>query len=301
MSFNFSKARAIVVLLIASLPGFACSVLEVDTLENDLKSTQNSSKERIIVTEKTNTLSDNAFSLQDRVSAKPPTTQKCVLIIHGLKRNAVSMRKLHKALENNGYLTIAIDYPSTEYKIEDLSQIIFPKAIRMCRNNGATLIHLVAHSMGGIIARYYLKYNNVPELGRFVMLAPPNQGSELINFYSRLPGFKRFLGPAAMQIGTNTENSFLQTLGPVTVDTAVITASKSSNWLMSMTLPGPDDGKVTAASTPVHGMCAQVVLPTSHRRIVKDDVSVNEILAYISTGMFRSVEAVYLDCEKSVY
>ena len=226
----------------------------------------------------------------------PDSALECVLLVHGLSRSGNSMGKMREALGAHGYLAFTLDYPSTKYSIEALSLSILPAGITACREQGASTIHLVTHSMGGIVARYFLKHNDVPGFGRLVMLAPPNQGSELIDFYRSVPGFKKLLGPAASQLGTDPENSLPLKLGPVTVDTAIITGSESSNSLMSLTLPGPDDGKVTAASTLVEGMCAQVSLPTSHRMIMKDDVSVHEVVHYITHGRFHSRKAVYKAC-----
>ena len=43
--------------------------------------------------------------------------------------------------------------------------------------------------MGGIMVRYYLSQHSVLELGRVVMLGPPNAGSELVD---RLSGYQLF-------------------------------------------------------------------------------------------------------------
>lgn len=242
--------------------------------------------------------SPEIYPFLQHAALHPNSNLECVLLVHGLSRSGASMRKMRRALGQQGYLAFTLDYPSTKYSIEALSMSILPAGIAACREQGASRIHLVTHSMGGIVARYFLKHRDVPGFGRMVMLAPPNQGSELIDFYSKVPGFKQLLGPAARQLGTDPENSMPLKLGPVSVDTAIITGSESSNSLMSLTLPGADDGKVTAASTLVEGMCAQVLLPTSHRMIMKDDVSVDEVVHYITYGKFRSRKAVYPGCGK---
>ena len=236
--------------------------------------------------------------LPRRVILSPEVERECILLIHGLARRAKALKKMRNTFAHNGYLAIALDYPSTEYSIEQLSQPVLTTGIDACQNNGATRIHLVTHSMGGIIARHYLKYNDIPNFGRLIMLAPPNQGSELVDFYSTLPGFKKLLGPAVVQLGTDKERSLPLKLGPVMVDTAVVAGSVSSNSIMSITLPGPDDGKVTFASTKVQGMCAQLLLPTSHRLIIQDDQTIEEIINYIHTGKFISNSAEYSDCSK---
>jgi triacylglycerol lipase len=70
--------------------------------------------------------------------------------------------------------------------------------------------------LGGILLRYYLSQNAIPELGRVVMLGPPNQGSEIVDSLLPLPGFGFIGGPAGVALGTG-EDSIIDSLGPVIV------------------------------------------------------------------------------------
>ncbi len=232
----------------------------------------------------------------DNLVAKAALSGDCVIMLHGLARTNLSMKPMQAALSQHGYLVVNRTYSSRYFTIETLSDTTIPVVIQACREQGAKRIHIVTHSLGGILVRYYMESNEIPEIGRFIMLAPPNQGSEVIDTFGKVPGFYSIFGPAGLQLGTK-EDGVPRQLGPVTIDTAVISGTSSINVFLSLSLPNPDDGKVSVASTRVDGMCALLQLPIAHPFIMKDARVITEVLTYISTGEFLSTNAEYLDCE----
>lgn len=220
----------------------------------------------------------------------------CVILLHGLARTNKSMRPMENTLLRHGYLVVNFSYPSRQFSIQELSNETLPASVEACQIQGAKRIHIVTHSLGGILVRYYLERHEIPDIGSVIMLAPPNQGSEVIDTFGRIPGFSHMFGRAGEQLGTD-KNSIPNQLGPVTVDTAIIAGTSSINLILSLSLPNPDDGKVSVASTRVDGMCALLQLPLAHPFIMKDLRVLTNVLAYIETGKFASVNAEYFDCD----
>ena len=137
--------------------------------------------------------------------------------------------------------------------------------------------------MGGIVARYYLKDRQVPNLGRVVMLGPPSQGSELVDEWKDNRLFKLVNGPAGAQLDTESVPS---RLGPVAFELGVIAGNKSIDPLFSRIIPGPDDGKVAVARTRVEGMKDFMVLPYNHTFIMRQPEVTRQVVHFLRYGVF---------------
>ena len=219
----------------------------------------------------------------------------CVIVIHGLARTDASMRPMRAALTEHGYLVVGVTYPSRELPIEELSERTLPALVRACRDRDAHRIHFVTHSLGGILLRHYLEGEALNDIGRTVMLAPPNQGSEVVDNWRRVPGYGLINGPAGQQLGTGPDSVPLR-LGPLRSETGIVAGTRTINLILSLSLPNPDDGKVSVASTRVENMCAHLQVPVSHPFIMRDEAVIAEVLSYLGTGRFLSEKAEYPDC-----
>lgn len=170
------------------------------------------------------------------------------------------MDQLASAFTERGYRVANVDYPSREHRIEELAEIALSEGLRACQVAAHGQIHFVTHSLGGIILRYYLAQHRIPNLGRVVMLAPPNRGSEVVDSFGQLPGFELLNGPAGAQLGTDAASIPLR-LGPVDYPVGVIAGTRSINPLLSTALPDPDDGKVSVERAKVEGMTDFIAQP----------------------------------------
>jgi len=139
---------------------------------------------------------------------------------------------------------------------------------------------------GGIVARYYLKNHKLPNLGRVVMLSPPNQGSKLVDSLGDSYFFNKLNGPAGRQLGTGKDSLPLR-LGPVDFELGVIAGNRSFNPLYSLIVPGPDDGTIAVDRTKVAGMKDFLVLPRSHIFIMRSEDAIKQVIHFIQHGAFK--------------
>ena len=212
-------------------------------------------------------------------------SRECVVLLHGLNRSWRAMKPMAESLQLAGYSTANVDYPSQSGPIEEIAPVAVGLGLEKCRASGAETIHFVTHSLGGILLRYEDKRSPIENLGRVVMLGPPNQGSELIDKTVDWPGFDSLSGAAGRQLGTGDDSMPLQ-LGPVDFELGVIAGTGTINILASAMLPDTDDGKVTVARTKVAGMDDFLIVGNSHRYITRSAVVVRNTESFLKTGRF---------------
>jgi triacylglycerol lipase len=219
-------------------------------------------------------------------------SRDCVILLHGLCRSARSMGSIAVSLQHNGYAVINLDYASTHKSINALAEQALAPAVNMARRQGYSRIHLVTHSMGGIIAKAFLQKHVLPPGSRVVMLAPPNQGSELTDWaLLHVPRIYSLAGPAARELGTQGSDS-LNGLQNVGAQVGIIAGSGSWNPLFSAILPGDDDGKVSVKRTRLPGMTDFLIVPDTHMMIMFDRHVHAQIVHFLKSGRFdRSLQA----------
>jgi len=210
---------------------------------------------------------------------------EAIILLHGLARTSRSMNKAGKLLAAYGYKIVNVDYPSRSADIGALAQSCIVQALRQCESETIKKIHFLTHSMGGILLRDYLASQSIDKLGRVVMLAPPNQGSEVVD---KLGGWKLFYylnGPAGLQLGTGS-NSVPNRLGPVNFQLGIIAGSKAVNPFLSILIPDVNDGKVSVSRAQVEGMKDFIVMPYSHSFIMRHEAVIEQALYFIQQGYF---------------
>lgn len=228
-----------------------------------------------------------AVAQEAEAAAEQQAKGSTVVLLHGLGRSEWSMWRMARGLEAQGYRVVNMGYPSRSLPVAELADTLGAKLDRCCA--GVDTLHFVTHSLGGILVRLWVRDAKPENLGRVVMLSPPNQGSQVTE---RIPDplLELVMGPAATQLGTDSASVPLR-LGPVTFELGIIAGDATINPLYSWWLPGEDDGVVAVQNMWVEGADDFLVLPYTHTFIMMRDRVIREAVAFLRTGRFASEHA----------
>ncbi len=208
-----------------------------------------------------------------------------VILVHGLSRSAKCFSKMERCLRDGGYVVFNVDYPSTQGDIQTLTAKYIEPVVQDSCSDKTKQVHFVTHSMGGILVRYYLAGRNPSMIGRIVMLSPPNQGSEMVDFLRRTWIVPKLLGPAYLQLATD---GFVRTIRQTDHEIGVITGTRSINWMNSLIIAGDDDGKVSVERAKLSRMKDFLVVKHTHPMIMDADEVIAAATHFMNTGHFRA-------------
>ena len=149
-----------------------------------------------------------------------------VVLVHGLGGSRLDMWPISRTLKQHGLEVINWGYNSVGRRIEELARNLETELSDLDKRMGTHRFHLVTHSMGGIIARTVFAHRNLNNLGRVVMLAPPNQGSDVAR---KLIPYLGWLAPSLQQLADTPEsyvNRLPNSLQQNEIEFGIVEASK---------------------------------------------------------------------------
>jgi pimeloyl-ACP methyl ester carboxylesterase len=213
----------------------------------------------------------------------------CVVLLHGIGMQGYVMQRIASALADQGYRVVNVSYPSRDLSFEKLAGEYLPAQLREHDVARAPQLHFVTHSMGSLIVRKLLRDARPANLGRVVMIGPPNHGSAAADEARQYALLSELMGENLARLGTG-ENSIVATLGPADFDVGIIAGEVAINPVFGGVLEGKNDGAVTVESARLEGMRDFIVVPYSHTVMLWRDEVIKQVLLFLKEGHFKHPE-----------
>lgn len=225
-----------------------------------------------------------ALAQEKKTRQLEPMSGTAVIALHGILRSSKSWTEMQRVLEPDGYTFINFDYPSTQQSISDFADQLQEVIATL---DGIEHIHLVGHSMGGLVVRRWCQQYSDPRMRRLLMIGTPNSGAEIASMLKKNLLFQLILGPSGQQLVADPEE-FISTLPLPTMEYAVIAGAKGTPDGFNPLIPGDDDGVVTVQSARLPGAVDYVAFQALHSFQPWNPEVMEATRRYLRTGALRA-------------
>jgi pimeloyl-ACP methyl ester carboxylesterase len=223
------------------------------------------------------------FDEHFRRAKTPAPNEHIVMLVHGLGRSSSAFAALEDAIRQAGHATANINYPSTRQGIaahaDDVGRIIESF-------EGVESISFVTHSLGALVVRDLLArdgaWQDRIDVRRIVMIAPPNQGSQLAKRLAAIPAYHWLTGESGQDLASEVARSL-----PVPdAEIGIIAGGRGNRQGFNPMLTGDDDGFVAVSETHLDGMDDFLLVNTTHGLIDDHPLTIAATIAFLNDGHF---------------
>jgi pimeloyl-ACP methyl ester carboxylesterase len=203
-----------------------------------------------------------------------------VLVVHGLWMNRVVMLYLARRLRERGFAARAVGYYSAMHDFARNARQV-AAAIGAI---GATRVHVVAHSLGGVVALAALRDRPDPRVRRVVLLGSPLAGSASGRQLAAKRWGAPLLGATRGLWGDMPRLEF-----PRGVEVGAIAGARGFGLgrLVGLEVPTPNDGVVAVEETKHPGLADHLVMPVAHGEMLVSNAVARQAAAFLETGRFH--------------
>lgn len=204
-----------------------------------------------------------------------------LILLHGLWMRAPVMWPLASRLRRLGFEVETFGYSSLWASPEQAVAGLARRLQALAMQDPARPVHLVAHSLGGLIALGALRECDAPPPGRVVCIGSPLLGSQAARAMDH-----RGLGWLAGRSGALLRAGIASL--PEGREVGVIAGDRPlglGRWMARF--DSANDGTVAVRETRIGGLREHVVMPLSHTGLIVDSRVAKLSADFLQTGYFR--------------
>lgn len=202
-----------------------------------------------------------------------------IILIHGLWMRGIVMLPQQRWLTRRGFSVRRYSYPSMrrglQHNARALSQFV--------ASTNSDNIHLVGHSLGGLVALSMLAQYRDPRVRRVVLMGSPCMGCHCASVLLRTPSLAAIVGRSLKEWLELPRTQF-----PDSPEIGVLSGSRSLGLGRLISgLPRPNDGVVSVTETRLPEARDFITLPVSHSEMLISRACADQVAAFLGSGSFK--------------
>jgi pimeloyl-ACP methyl ester carboxylesterase len=193
---------------------------------------------------------------------------------------AGALRVLATRLRTAGYAVGSFEYRSVRASFDENVAALehFVAGLR------CDALHLVGHSLGGVLIRALLDRDSAAPIRRVVCLGSPLRGSRTARRVARLPGGRFLIGKTLLE--HDARGGFGAWAGAAEAGCIAGDLALGAG-LLTGPFGEPNDGTVAVAETKVAGLRDHIVLPVSHMALMWSHAVGDQVEHFLAQGRFQ--------------
>lgn len=208
-----------------------------------------------------------------------------VYLIHGYGGPGFEMNKIQKAIKKEGYNSEIYTYPSFVKDVDSVGIELFEKI----QKENYDTISFITHSMGALVVRSLYEHidslTSFPIVYRIIMIAPPNNGSPVADFFAQFSFLKFIVGPNVNNLTTNPKTGAGKYPIP-TCEVGLIAGSYGGKRGFNIFVKGDNDGVLIPEHTKL-GIEKDIVFVKSwHVGLLFNKIVIKHVISFLHKGKF---------------